>query len=327
MLSAADHLLPYFLTSMTPLISVIVCTYNRSSSMVRAVRSTLRQQFAEPGGFEVLVIDDRSRDNTAREFASQFGGKQGVRYLEGRGLGPTAAYNDGINAARGEWLAFCDDDQEAADGWLHELYATAKAADALVVGGPIALRVDGGAPYQLGRVCRLLYGEYLYPRHAGQPPLPPGGNRLIAREIVDTIGLYDERIRSAGADLEFALRARAAAAPMAWAPTALMLHHIRPERLEPRVVRQYAFHAGYSRAVVMGIAKSRTQQVVEGALRLTKALSWDLAGLSAGMLLGKTPAVVDHAARMSIAAGFAARILDEVLVDRNTANSFRALPR
>jgi glycosyltransferase involved in cell wall biosynthesis len=86
-----------------PLVSVIVPVYNRE----RFLRETLGSIFAldyEP--FEVIVVDDGSADGSAA-IAQSF---PDVRYLRQENRGPAAARNAGIDASRGEFIAFVDSD-------------------------------------------------------------------------------------------------------------------------------------------------------------------------------------------------------------------------
>ena len=94
-----------------PLVSVIIPTYNRAALVAQAVASALAQTWRD---FEVLVVDDGSSDDTAASLAP-FAGQVTVLRRPSRG-GVSAARNQGIAAARGQWLAFLDSD----DLWLPE---------------------------------------------------------------------------------------------------------------------------------------------------------------------------------------------------------------
>ncbi len=89
-----------------PAISVIVPTYNRAASLVEAVRSALGQSLSP---LEVLVCDDGSTDASREAVAALADGR--VRWLDcGRSGRPAPPRNRGLEAARGEWVAFLDDD-------------------------------------------------------------------------------------------------------------------------------------------------------------------------------------------------------------------------
>lgn len=86
-------------------VSVIIPTYNRAGSAVRAVESVLSQTYAN---LDVIVVDDGSTDDTGR-LLEQYARR--IRYLKlpHRGL-PAISRNEGLKAARGEFIAFLDDD-------------------------------------------------------------------------------------------------------------------------------------------------------------------------------------------------------------------------
>ncbi|HEX8719435.1 MAG TPA: glycosyltransferase family 2 protein [Pyrinomonadaceae bacterium] len=88
---------------MEGLVSVIIPTYDRAGQLVEAIRSAKAQTYASK---EIIVIDDGSRDDTARRVA-EVGGVE-YHYQENRGQG--AARNAGLRLARGEYVASLDSD-------------------------------------------------------------------------------------------------------------------------------------------------------------------------------------------------------------------------
>lgn len=97
---------------MTPKISVIIPSYNRASVLPRALDSVLAQSFC---GFEVIVVDDGSSDQTSEVLAG-YQCRPNLKVFKTRNRGVSAARNLGIASSLGEWLAFLDSDDE----WLPE---------------------------------------------------------------------------------------------------------------------------------------------------------------------------------------------------------------
>jgi glycosyltransferase involved in cell wall biosynthesis len=95
-----------------PAVSVVIPTYNRAGSVGRAIKSVLEQTFQD---FEVLIVDDCSTDNT-EEVVRGFNDARISYLLRDINGGAAAGRNTGIQAARGEHIAFLDSDDE----WLPE---------------------------------------------------------------------------------------------------------------------------------------------------------------------------------------------------------------
>ena len=89
-----------------PLFSVVIPTYNHANYLHRSLRSVLDQTYQN---FEIIVIDNHSIDNTD-EIVANFSDER-ITYLKIHNHGVIAASrNQGIKAAKGEWIAFLDSD-------------------------------------------------------------------------------------------------------------------------------------------------------------------------------------------------------------------------
>ena len=96
----------------SPIVSVIIPTYNRAHLVGRAIRSVLAQTFRD---FELIVVDDSSTDDT-EDVIGSFADPR-IRYLRHEtNRGGATARNTGIRVACGEYIAFLDSDDE----WLPE---------------------------------------------------------------------------------------------------------------------------------------------------------------------------------------------------------------
>jgi glycosyltransferase involved in cell wall biosynthesis len=117
-----------------PRVSVVIPTRDRPALLVRAVRSVLAQSMPD---FEVIVADDGSPGGTDGPRAELDDPR--IVWLDAERRGVAAARNAACRAARGQWLAFLDDDNRWTPRFLERQLATADAADAEVVA---ALGVD-----------------------------------------------------------------------------------------------------------------------------------------------------------------------------------------
>lgn len=101
-----------------PLLSAVICTYNRAPLLAGVLESLCRQSLPREC-FEVVVINDGSADDTPQVVRS-FADRLPLRYLFQRNAGLAAAKNHGLFASRGDCVLFLDDDDIAAEALLEE---------------------------------------------------------------------------------------------------------------------------------------------------------------------------------------------------------------
>ena len=102
-----------------PFFSIVVPTYNRAPLLSRTIESILQQTCTD---FELLLIDDGSTDDTAqvvRHFSEQ---DARVRYQHQQNAERGAARNNGIRAAKGQFIIFFDSDDEMRPQYLQILF-------------------------------------------------------------------------------------------------------------------------------------------------------------------------------------------------------------
>lgn len=189
-----------------PALSVIVCTRNRAALLRDCLDHLLRQD-PPPGGYEVVVVDDGSTDETAS--VAQAKEKQGragsVRYVRQDHGGVNAARNAGLGAAHGDVLLFHDDDELAPPGYLAGVAAFLRAAPELDgIGGPY--RDYGGARLRLCSECSWEGGR-IRQRKDGTVGRLLGGNMALRRRAFDQVGPFDGTISGAGDEVEWFVRA------------------------------------------------------------------------------------------------------------------------
>jgi mycofactocin glycosyltransferase len=182
-------------------ISLIIPTCNRRESLRRTLASLER---LAPAPQEVIVVDDASDDGTSDMVAAAFPHVTLLRRST-RG-GPAAARNQGVRAARGELIAFTDDDSIPPVDWLarHAAYYSDPRVGA--VGGPsIPPRPNFFDKFDMARDLSFYFGE---PRRIESITGWEGlgtGNMTVRRSLFDQVGYFDEAFLT-GADPEFSRR-------------------------------------------------------------------------------------------------------------------------
>ena len=107
---------------MEPKISVIMLTYNREGLVGRAIESVICQTFSN---FEYIIVDNGSTDNSGK-IADDYASKDSRIYVIHREKGSIGSgRNTGLDAVKGEYIAFVDDDDELKPDYLEFLYGLA----------------------------------------------------------------------------------------------------------------------------------------------------------------------------------------------------------
>ena len=180
-----------------PIVSIIIPVFNKFDLTYNCVKSIVEHGAQIP--FEIIVVDDCSRDETM--FAA-FAFGQGIRLIrnpENRGF--IRSCNRGFEVARGEYIVFLNNDTEAKPRWLDELYETMQRDPAIGIAGSKLLFADGSLQECGGIVWRLGDG---WNWGRGQPADDPrfcylrdadyvsGAALMIKAKLFAEVGTFDE---------------------------------------------------------------------------------------------------------------------------------------
>jgi SAM-dependent methyltransferase/GT2 family glycosyltransferase len=220
--SSSDH---------TPAASVIVPARDAAATLPHLLAALGRQR--DPDAFEVLVVDDHSTDDTGAVAEAW-----GARVVRPASRGVYAARNAGIAAARGSLLALTDADCVPADDWVK------RGIERLGDGPPRILAGHIDAPLASRPTLTAMLDvthHYDQARYAAESHAA-GGNMWIARDVIDAVGPFDERL-SSGGDTEFGGRAAAAGYVVEYAPD-VIVHHPPLARASALVRRSFRLGRG-----------------------------------------------------------------------------------
>jgi glycosyltransferase involved in cell wall biosynthesis len=177
-------------TRVTPRFSIVIPAFNAESTVIETVRAVVTQPLARDT-FECIVVDDGSRDDTAK--TAERAGALVVRLPENQG--PSAARNAGIRQARGEWIAFTDADCVPSRRWLPAFLAAAETADRstlALAGKTIGLESKTSAARFMDLIGALDAESYL--QHETMP-WAPSCNLAYRRADLLAIGGFDSMFR------------------------------------------------------------------------------------------------------------------------------------
>ncbi len=184
-----------------PKVSVVITTHNRAALLPRAIRSVLAQTYEN---YELIVVDDCSTDDTPDVIRTFVDSRiRVVRHADN--MGQSAAINTGIRLARGEYIAFLDDDDEWVETKLLRQVRTLDASDPRVglvytwfdyVDVANGVRRAGGRSVMSGDISEDILGWDL--------PAPTSAY-LVRAKAARGIGGFDETLAVAN-DLDFVAR-------------------------------------------------------------------------------------------------------------------------
>jgi glycosyltransferase involved in cell wall biosynthesis len=201
-----------------PFVSVVVPARNAEGTIAHCLASLLRAEY-DPDRREILVVDNASTDRTTaivREFP--------VRCLYEGVRGASAARNRGIEAARGEIVAFTDADCVVTKAWLRALVHGFESPDVWGVAGEI-VAYPPTTPAE--RYVAMRKERWQQSALGSNRPFPVTSNVAFRKETFDRVGLFDPALIKAQ-DKDFGWRFFAAGGlRLSYRPEALVLHRHR----------------------------------------------------------------------------------------------------
>jgi glycosyltransferase involved in cell wall biosynthesis len=212
-----------------PEVTAVIPTRNRREILARTLRTVAWQEGVD---WEAVVIDDGSTDGTA-DAVRTMGDHRISLHRHDRPVGVTAARNTGISVARGQWVAFLDDDDLwAPDKLAAQLAAVRRTGRHWVYGGQVLIDahdrvIAGGPPPDPERVVDEL---------RRWNPVPAGSSNVVARKpVLHEVGGFDASLTAVG-DWDLWLRLASVGLP-ACVSEPLVAYRQHPGQASLRMIR------------------------------------------------------------------------------------------
>ena len=207
-----------------PKISVVIPVHNSRETMGKCLESLA--QLDHPS-FEVIIVDDGSTDDTA-EICESYGRVRVIRVSKG---GPSRARNVGIDAARGELVAFTDGDCLVDRLWLTELEKGFTLPEVAGVGGDQQSPEDesdfGRMIQDFFKTIGFVTGYIKTHADAIETEHNPSCNSMYRKSVLKETGGFAENLWP-GEDVELDLRITRAGYRLLYNPAAIVRHY-RPQ--------------------------------------------------------------------------------------------------
>ena len=181
-------------------VSVIIPVYNNVRYLGEALESVLKQSFTN---YEIIIVDDGSTEDIAGSLQKYLRAYDTIRYVRQENKGPGPARNTGIRLAKGKWIAFLDADDVWVADKLEKQVAYVKEHPNTFVGGSMqGLDTNSGASLLPKDVRCFTHAATKAEDFTKLLKIPylcavcGLGSLLIGRDMLDSVGLFDESLRT-----------------------------------------------------------------------------------------------------------------------------------
>lgn len=247
--------------------SIVVCTYNRADSLRDTLAALRAQQAALGREWEVIVVDNNSKDRTRGVVEALQRDWPLLRYEFEGAQGLSHARNHAIGCALGEVILFTDDDVLPEPEWLEATLDGLKTHGADACGGYIAPIWESPPPAWL---TERFYGFLAvrtdrtddYPINS-ETPTPFGANMAFRKTVFDRVGLFDTNrgrkghVLASGEDGEMFERILAAGVKVIFLGGSRVHHKVESFRTTKRYFRRWRFQTSRNIAQSRGVAGER----------------------------------------------------------------------
>jgi GT2 family glycosyltransferase len=213
----------------SPEISVVIVSWNGRRYLDDCLRAVEAQQGVDA---EIVLVDNGSTDGTPAYVRARFPGVRVVQLETNRGF--AGGNNAGVREARGEYVAFLNNDTVADAGWLRALRAGVDAAsNSLLVTSRIVYMHDptvidsaGDGAFRWGGAYKRLHGG------RAEDAVEPaevfgvcGAACMMPRAVFEELGGFDEDFFVSHEDVDLSYRARLRGYRCRYVPDAVVRHH------------------------------------------------------------------------------------------------------
>ncbi|MFY9529363.1 MAG: glycosyltransferase [Candidatus Acidiferrales bacterium] len=270
---------------MRTLISVIVCSRNRAQTLPLVLESLFTSANVGSSDWEMLVVDNDSTDGTAalcRSYQNRF--PRHFRFLAEPKHGKSNALNRAVTSARGDILAFTDDDAVCAPDYLQAIRNVFSEDGIDAAQGRVLLECEGGRPDWMDDLISLSLGL----RDHGDEVTNLAGtldgvNMMVRAEVFQRIGGFCAELGPGAVglweDTEISLRMRKNGFRLVYAPQVLVHHHLPRNRVTMAELRKRSFQNGravaYYEELPVSLPRFALYLAKEWVIKETAAL-WNL---------------------------------------------------
>lgn len=237
-----------------PLVSIIVPCYNSRERIVSCLKNFLKTNYKN---FEIIVVDDDSKDGTYELLKEKFSMNRKVRIIKNhKNFGPSYTRNQGVKAARGKYIAFLETDMEVDPDWLDPLVAKLENNEML---GAVQSKVLDINKRDFIQAVGVLYDPHTFwvvglgcglhkdAIHNPQEVSFGAVGSLVRKNVLDKIGGFDTKLVYNVDDIDLGWRTWIAGYSVVTVPESITYHWTsKPlgtrEKITPSSESEFHFH-------------------------------------------------------------------------------------
>jgi len=232
-------------------LAIVICTYNRSTSLLQTLESLYSCGYEGPEKVEILVVVNNCTDDTLSCLAdfqnAHHSSHLMLSWIEESRAGKSAALNAAIAHDNSDVLCFIDDDQTVEEGFLCNALEGVRAyPNEAIYCGYIWPAWDGSEPAWVHTKGKYAIPIRPFPEfNMGEETfiltpknrLPSGGNILVRRKVFETVGIFSMELGptghnlAGGEDQDFLKRAALHGFTIRYLPKVRQLHMLDAERM------------------------------------------------------------------------------------------------
>lgn len=278
--------------------SIVIPTYNHAQNLRNLLESLEKLDIPEDTQWEVLVVDNNSTDCT-REVVDEFIERKTLflHYFFEKEQGSSHARNKGIKEARGQIVAFVDDDTVVERRWLCALKSFFERFDCIGMGGRVLVIgtehlpkwINLNTPYKIaGVMVRHDKGDDFI-KYNPQMIMPITANLAIKKVAFEKYGYFKAELGKgldtsivAGEDTELCQRLLKHGETLIYSPEAIVYHPVTQNRVSKRYCRKFYFWLGRGMAQradpptnvfrILNVPKHVFRELVVNAIRYLGSL-------------------------------------------------------
>ncbi len=234
-----------------PLVSIIIPSLNRKERLRVCLNSVHKLDYPR-SKIEIIIVDNGSTDGTSEMLSREFPEINVV--FESR-RNSCYARNAGWKRAKGQIIAFTDDDCVVAENWLKVLIPIFENTEIAGVGGPLILLLG---PLSVVRKFRETpFGDFYMGSEKKMTDYLITANIALRKEVFKTSEFDVSLAFTALEDLDFCASLANNGYKLLYVPDAIVYHNIDPKRVTMRYVLKRVFFAGISAYIFERKRKSK----------------------------------------------------------------------